>query len=65
MPGIYQAANTAEIHHRDGYGGPDIWGVFLYQDRVLPSPSPSANLEGFWKDVIWMMVVVVFSAAGT
>ncbi len=40
---------AAEIHPKDGCGGPKRWGVFRFKDRVLPDPSPSANLVGMWK----------------
>ena len=63
--GIYQAANTAKIRQRDGCGGPGNWGVFLDKDRALPGPSPTANLVGFWKDVIaWIMAAVAVYSDG-
>jgi len=34
-------------------------------DRVLPDPSPSANLVGFWRDVTWMIMEALISVAGT
>jgi hypothetical protein len=41
-------------------GDPGLWGVFLDKDRALSGPSPSANLAGFWKDVIvWIMATGV------
>jgi hypothetical protein len=46
-------------------GEPGLWGVFLDEDRALPCPSPTANLVGFWKDVIaWMMATVAVSSDG-
>jgi len=38
--------------------GEPVYGANSLQDRILPGPSPSANLVGEWKD---KMVTIIYN----
>jgi hypothetical protein len=41
--------NVAEIYNFCKCGGPKFGANSVLKDRILPNPSPSANLAGMWK----------------